>query len=56
MYIKLKDYNGTLKDGYILLMSHNEFVNGGKDILGVPICVTPNGEEPKEVEIDGMDI
>ena len=50
MYIKFTDYNGQLTDGDILLMSHDDFVNGGKLIMGVPICVTPDGDEPKEVD------
>ena len=48
MYIKCKDYKGQLNEGEILLMSHDEFVQGGKDITGVPTAVTPDGEEPKE--------
>ena len=31
-------------------MSHDEFVSGGKDIIGVPVCITPDGNEPVEQE------
>jgi len=48
MYIKLKDYKNYLNKGDILLMSLEEFNNGGKEFKGVPIAVTLNGEEPNE--------
>ena len=48
MYIKYADYDGVLNDGDIVLMSHDEFVNGGKDLYGVPVCITPDGSEPKD--------
>ena len=38
------------KSGEEILMSHDEFVKGGKDIKGIPITITPNGEAPKELE------
>lgn len=50
MYIKYKDYKGQLNEGEVLLMSHDEFVQGGKDIMGVPTAVTPDGEEPINME------
>ena len=53
MYIKYKDYKGTLNEDEVLLMSHQEFVDGGDKVKGVPVTVTPNGSEPKEVE-DGI--
>jgi len=49
MFIKLKDYDGELNDGDSILMSHAEFIDGGKDLIGVPVTVTPDGEEPKEL-------
>ena len=52
MYIKFTDYHGQLNAGDILLMSHDDFVNGGKAIMGVPICVTPSGDETQEVDDD----
>jgi len=48
MYIKYKDFSGTLKENEILLMSLEEFESGGKDLKGVPIAVTPDGKEPPE--------
>ena len=50
MYIKYKDYDGELKDGDTVLMSHQEFVDGGKDLMGVPVTITLTGEEPIETE------
>jgi len=49
MYIKYKDFKGMLQEDEMLLMSHDEFINGGKDITGVPVAITPDGDEPKEV-------
>ena len=50
MYIKYQDYNNGMKltKGTIVLMSHDEFINGGKDLKGIPIAVTQNGDEPIE--------
>ncbi len=50
MYIKYKDFNGSLNEDELLLMSLEDFESGGKDLLNVAITVTPNGEEPPEVE------
>ena len=50
MYIKYKDFNGTLKENEILLMSLEEFESGGKDLRGIPMAVTPDGKEPIELE------
>ena len=52
MYIKFADYKGSLQDGEILLMSRDEFISGGKEITYVPVCVTPDGEPPKEDEYE----
>jgi hypothetical protein len=49
-YIKYKDFTGKLNEDEILLMSHDEFVSGGKDFIGVPVCITPDGNEPVEQE------
>jgi hypothetical protein len=46
-YVKLKDFTGTLNEGEILLMSKKEFDDWGKDITGVPTCITLNGDEPE---------
>ena len=34
----------------MILMSADEFVKGGKNIRGVPVCITPDGTEPKLVD------
>ena len=53
MYIKYADYNGQkLAKGDSVLMSHDEFVAGGKDLRGVALTVTPDGSEPTEMEHD----
>jgi hypothetical protein len=48
MYIKYADCRGELNAGDMVLMSHDEFVSGGKDLYGVPVCITPDGSEPKD--------
>ena len=55
MYIKYKDIKDKTIDEIkeqigenTLLMSGDEFNSGGKEIEGVPIAVTPDGEEPIE--------
>ena len=50
MYIKYADYTGKLAKGDIVLMSAVEFANGGKNLTGVPVAITPDGKEPVEVE------
>jgi len=50
IYVKYKDFKGTLKDGETLLISNEEFDNGGKDVMGVPVSITPDGEEPVDME------
>ena len=49
-YVKLSDFTGELQDDETLLMSLNEFNEGGKDIMNMPVCVTKTGEEPAEIE------
>ena len=51
-YIKYSEFTGTLQDDEILLMSHDEFQAGGKEIKGIPVCITPDGSEPVETEIN----
>lgn len=53
MYIRYAEYNGALPDGYMVLMSAAEFAEGGKDLCGVPVCITPDGDEPVEEIEDG---
>ena len=48
-----EEYNQAVKEEVgdnDLLMSHDEFVSGGKGIEGVPTAVTPDGEAPMEME------
>ena len=61
MYIKYKDIKDKTIDEIkaevgenTLLMSGYEFNSGGKEIEGVPIAVTPDGEEPIEESIEEM--
>ena len=51
-YIKYQEYKVgmTLGEDVMVLMSHEEFVNGGNKLMGVPLAITPDGREPKEVE------
>lgn len=50
-YVKYVEWNrGELEENKCLLMSAQEFVEGGKNITGVPITITPYGDEPEETE------
>lgn len=62
MYIKYADYQPDMQlgDDDSVLMSLQEFLNGGKDLEDVPVTITPDGEPPAEeteeepdVSIDG---
>ena len=62
MYIKYADYqpDTQLGDDDSVLMSLQEFLDGGKDLEDVPVTITPDGEPPAEeteeepdVSIDG---
>lgn len=33
-----------------VLMSHWEFIEGGKNVKGVPVTITPDGKEPVFVD------
>ncbi len=51
MYIKYKDYSGqVLSENDSVLMSLDEYRNGGKNLTGVPVTITPDGNEPPEME------
>ena len=51
MYIKYKDYNGQkLSEDDSILMSLEEFQNGGKELRNVPLTITKDGSEPVEIE------
>ena len=62
MYIKYADYQPDMQlgDDDSVLMSLQEFLDGGKDLEDVPVTITPDGEPPVEeaeeepdVSIDG---
>ena len=50
MYIKYNNYKaGTpVNDGDSILMSLQDFLDGGKNITHVPITITPDGSPPDE--------
>lgn len=49
-YIPYREYKAgmTLGKDVMVLMSHDEFVNGGSKLRGVPLAITPDGSEPKD--------
>lgn len=50
MYIKYADYQPDMQlgDDDSILMSLQDFLAGGKDLEGVPVTITPDGEPPVE--------
>lgn len=50
MYIKYADYQPDMQlgDDDSVLMSLQEFLDGGKDLEDVPVTITPDGEPPIE--------
>jgi len=67
IYTSYSDYNRATKAGRqqirdatladktnnrLILMSASEFVNGGKNIMGVPVCITPDGMPPALMETE----
>lgn len=50
MYIKYVDYQPSMQLGEndSILMSLQEFLDGGKDLEDVPVTITPDGEPPTE--------
>lgn len=50
MYIKYinNDTDYKLSKDDSVLISRDEFMQGGKDLRGVAMTVTPDGSEPKE--------
>lgn len=50
MYIKYADYKPGMQlgDDDSVLMSLQEFLDGGKDLEDVPVTITPDGEPPAE--------
>ena len=58
MYIKYADYQPDMQLGenYSVLMSLQEFLDGGKDLEDVPVTITPDGEPPAEETEEEPDI
>lgn len=58
MYIKYADYQPDMQlgDNDSVLMSLQEFLGGGKDLEGVPVTITPDGEPPVEEMEEEPDI
>lgn len=54
MYIKYADYqpNMQLGDDDSVLMSLQEFLDGGKDLEDVPVTITPDGNPPTDTEYE----
>ncbi len=52
-YIKYKDFKGTLEKDECLLIDAKNYLALYKNsdaLNGIPIAITPDGEEPKETE------
>lgn len=58
MYIKYADYQPDMQlgDDDSVLMSLQEFLNGGKDLEDVPVTITPDGEPPAEEAEEEPDV
>jgi hypothetical protein len=46
----------TLAKGEEVLMSHTEFVGGMKNIIGVPVTITPDGKQPIFPDIEAEEL
>ena len=58
MYIKYVDYQPSMQLGEndSVLMSLQEFLDGGKDLEDVPVTITPDGEPPAEETEEEPDV
>ena len=58
MYIKYADYQPDMQLGEndSILMSLQEFLDGGKDLEDVPVTITPDGEPPAEETEEEPDV
>ena len=58
MYIKYADYQPDMQlgDDDSILMSLQEFLDGGKDLEDVPVTITPDGEPPAEETEEEPDV
>lgn len=54
MYIKYADYQPGMQlgDDDSVLMSLQEFLDGGKDLEDVPVTITPDGNPPTDIDDD----
>ena len=57
MYIKYADYQPGMQlgDDDSVLMSLQEFLDGGKDLEDVPVTITPDGEPPADTDEDDVE-
>ena len=52
-YIKYKDFKGKLEKDECLLIDANNYIalyKNSNAINGIPVTITSDGEEPKEIE------
>ena len=58
MYIKYANYQPSMQlgDDESILMSLQEFLDGGKDLEDVPVTITPDGEPPVEETEEEPDV
>lgn len=58
MYIKYTNYKTGMQLGEndSVLMSLQEFLDGGKDLEDVPVTITPDGEPPTEETEEEPDV
>ncbi len=58
MYIKYANYQPSMQlgDDDSILMSLQEFLDGGKDLEDVPVTITPDGEPPVEETEEEPDV
>lgn len=58
MYIKYVDYQPSMQLGEndSVLMSLQEFLDGGKDLEDIPVTITPDGEPPAEETEEEPDV
>ena len=58
MYVKYVDYQPSMQlgDDDSVLMSLQEFLDGGKDLEDVPVTITPEGEPPAEETEEEPDV
>jgi hypothetical protein len=54
MYIRYTNYKTGMQLGEndSVLMSLQEFLNGGKDLEDVPVTITPDGNPPTDIDDD----